>query len=51
VDPIRLPVEAAVGFRGALSHTACRNIWFAQLAAQLADQFQIVSPALHPYRT
>jgi dTMP kinase len=51
VDPIRLPVEApAGGFRGALSHTAFRNIWFAQLAAQLADKFLLFSLIILAYR-
>ena len=43
MEPIRLPVEAPGGFRGALRHTAFRNIWFAQLAAQLADKFLLFS--------
>jgi MFS family permease len=50
VDPIRLPVEApAGGFRFALSHTAFRNIWFAQLAAQLADKFLLFSLIILAY--
>src|SRR2546423_10441275 len=43
MDPIRLPVEGPGGFRGALAHTAFRNIWFSQLAAQLADKFLLFS--------
>src|SRR5256884_7258887 len=43
MDPIRLPVEGPGGFRGALRFTAFRNIWFAQLAAQLADKFLLFS--------
>jgi MFS family permease len=49
VDPIRLPVEGPGGFRGALSHTAFRNIWFAQLAAQLADKFLLFSLIILAY--
>jgi MFS family permease len=50
LDPIRLPVEAPPsGFRGALRHTAFRNIWFAQLAAQLADKFLLFSLIILAY--
>ncbi|HET7421732.1 MAG TPA: MFS transporter [Candidatus Dormibacteraeota bacterium] len=50
MDPIRLPVEAPpAGFRGALGHTAFRNIWFAQLAAQLADKFLLFSLIILAY--
>ena len=50
MDPIRLPVEAAPGgFRGALRHTAFRNIWFAQLASQLADKFLLFSLIILAY--
>jgi MFS family permease len=49
VDPIRLPVEAPGGFRGVLQHTAFRNIWFAQLAAQLADKFLLFSLIILAY--
>jgi MFS family permease len=49
VDPIRLPVERPGGFRGALQHTAFRNIWFAQLAAQLADKFLLFSLIILAY--
>ncbi len=49
MDPIRLPVEAPGGFRGALRHTAFRNIWFAQLAAQLADKFLLFSLIILAY--
>src|SRR3979411_3509175 len=31
------------GFRTVLRHTAFRNIWFAQLAARLADKFLLFS--------
>src|SRR5437016_2321798 len=51
MDPIRLPVEAPSGFRGALRHTAFRNIWFAQLAAQLADKFLLFSLIILAYHT
>lgn len=51
MDPIRLPVEApAAGFRGALGHTAFRNIWFAQLASQLADKFLLFSLIILAYQ-
>ena len=51
MDPIRLPVETPppAGFRGALRHTAFRNIWFAQLAAQLADKFLLFSLIILAY--
>src|SRR5579872_2426335 len=49
MDPIRLPVEGAGGFRGALRHTAFRNIWMAQLAAQLADKFLLFSLIILAY--
>ena len=42
-QPIRFPVEAPGGFRAVLKFTAFRNIWFAQLAAQLADKFLLFS--------
>jgi len=41
--PIRFPVETPGGFRAVLRFTAFRNIWFAQLAAQLADKFLLFS--------
>ena len=50
MDPITFPVEAPPGgFRGALRHTAFRNIWFAQLAAQLADKFLLFSLIILAY--
>jgi MFS family permease len=49
VDPIRLPVEGPGGFRGVLRYTAFRNIWFAQLAAQLADKFLLFSLIILAY--
>jgi len=42
-EPIRFPVKAPGGFRTVLKFTAFRNIWFAQLAAQLADKFLLFS--------
>ena len=50
MDPIRLPVEGTRGFRGALRYTAFRNIWFAQLAAQLADKFLLFSLIILAYK-
>ena len=49
MDPIRLPVEGPGGFGGALQHTAFRNVWFAQLAAQLADKFLLFSLIILAY--
>ena len=48
--PIRFPVEGPGGFRAVLRHTAFRNIWFAQLAAQLADKFLLFSLIILAYR-
>jgi MFS family permease len=42
-EPFRFPVEAPGGFRAVLRHGTFRNIWFAQLAAQLADKFLLFS--------
>jgi MFS family permease len=42
-EPIRFPIETPGGFRTVLRFTAFRNIWFAQLAAQLADKFLLFS--------
>ncbi len=42
-EPIRFPIESPGGFRTVLRFTAFRNIWFAQLAAQLADKFLLFS--------
>jgi MFS family permease len=47
--PIRFPVEGPGGFRAVLRHTAFRNIWFAQLAAQLADKFLLFSLIILAY--
>ena len=48
--PIRFPVEGTGGFRSVLRHTAFRNIWFAQLAAQLADKFLLFSLIILAYK-
>src|SRR5256885_15680146 len=47
--PIRFPVEGPGGFRAVLGYTAFRNIWFAQLAAQLADKFLLFSLIILAY--
>ena len=47
--PIRFPVEGPGGFRAVLRFTAFRNIWFAQLAAQLADKFLLFSLIILAY--
>src|SRR5712664_4593896 len=49
-EPIRFPLEGPGGFRGALRHTAFRNIWFAQLAGQLADKFLLFSLIILAYK-
>lgn len=49
MEPIRLPVESPGGFRAVLRYTAFRNIWFAQLAAQLADKFLLFSLIILAY--
>ena len=49
MDPIRLPIESPGGFRAVLRYTAFRNIWFAQLAAQLADKFLLFSLIILAY--
>src|SRR5436853_237639 len=49
MDPIRLPVEGPGGFRAVLRYTAFRNIWFSQLAAQLADKFLLFSLIILAY--
>ena len=50
MEPIRLPVEGPGGFRAVLRFTAFRNIWFAQLAAQLADKFLLFSLIILAYQ-
>ena len=47
--PIRFPGEGPGGFRTVLQFTAFRNIWFAQLAAQLADKFLLFSLIILAY--
>jgi MFS family permease len=49
-EPIRFPLEGTGGFRTVLRHTAFRNIWFAQLAAQLADKFLLFSLIILAYK-
>jgi dTMP kinase len=49
-EPIRFPIEGTGGFRTVLRHTAFRNIWFAQLAAQLADKFLLFSLIILAYK-
>jgi MFS family permease len=48
--PFKFEVEGPGGFRTALRHTAFRNIWFAQLAAQLADKFLLFSLMILAYQ-
>ncbi len=48
--PFRFEVEGPGGFRAALGHTSFRNIWFAQLAAQLADKFLLFSLIILAYQ-
>jgi MFS family permease len=48
--PFKFEVEGPGGFRAALGHTAFRNIWFAQLAAQLADKFLLFSLIILAYQ-
>jgi MFS family permease len=50
VEEIRFPLEGTGGFRSVLRHTAFRNIWFAQLAAQLADKFLLFSLIILAYK-
>src|ERR1700682_1764240 len=49
-EPIRFPLESPGGFRAVLGHTSFRNIWFAQLAAQLADKFLLFSLIILAYK-
>ena len=48
--PFKFEVEGPGGFRAVLRHTAFRNIWFAQLAAQLADKFLLFSLMILAYQ-
>ena len=47
--PLRLDIPDSGGFRNAIRHVAFRNIWFAQLAAQLADKFLLFSLIILAY--
>jgi dTMP kinase len=49
-EPIRFPIESPGGFRAVLGHTSFRNIWFAQLSAQLADKFLLFSLIILAYK-
>src|SRR6202171_798904 len=49
-EPFKFEVEGPGGFRAVLRHTAFRNIWFAQLAAQLADKFLLFSLIILAYK-
>jgi MFS family permease len=48
-DPFKFEVESPGGFRAVLRNTTFRNIWFAQLAAQLADKFLLFSLIILAY--
>jgi|GEM_PF-1131418 len=48
-DPFKFDVESPGGFRVVLRNTTFRNIWFAQLAAQLADKFLLFSLIILAY--
>jgi MFS family permease len=45
----KFEVEGPGGFRAVLRNTTFRNIWFAQLAAQLADKFLLFSLMILAY--
>jgi MFS family permease len=49
-DPFKFDVESPGGFRVVLRNTTFRNIWFAQLAAQLADKFLLFSLIILAYQ-
>ena len=49
-DPFKFDVESPGGFRTVLRNTTFRNIWFAQLAAQLADKFLLFSLIILAYQ-
>jgi MFS family permease len=49
-DPFKFDVESPGGFRAVLRNTTFRNIWFAQLAAQLADKFLLFSLIILAYQ-
>ncbi|HEY2599678.1 MAG TPA: MFS transporter [Candidatus Dormibacteraeota bacterium] len=48
-DPFKFDVDSPGGFRVVLRNTTFRNIWFAQLAAQLADKFLLFSLIILAY--
>jgi MFS family permease len=48
--PFKLEVKGPGGFRAVLRNTTFRNIWFAQLAAQLADKFLLFSLMILAYQ-
>jgi MFS family permease len=48
--PFKFEVEGPGGFRAVLRNTTFRNIWFAQLAAQLADKFLLFSLIILAYQ-
>ena len=48
--PFKFEVEGPGGFRAVLRNTTFRNIWFAQLAAQLADKFLLFSLMILAYQ-
>src|SRR5450759_5755884 len=48
-DPFKFDVEGPGGFRAVLRNTTFRNLWFAQLAAQLADKFLLFSLIILAY--
>jgi MFS family permease len=49
-DPFKFDVDSPGGFRAVLRNTTFRNIWFAQLAAQLADKFLLFSLIILAYQ-
>jgi MFS family permease len=49
-SPFKFEVEGPGGFRAVLRNTTFRNIWFAQLAAQLADKFLLFSLMILAYQ-
>ena len=48
-EPFKFDDESPGGFRTVLRNTTFRNIWFAQLAAQLADKFLLFSLIILAY--
>ena len=49
-EPFKFDVDSPGGFRAVLRNTTFRNIWFAQLAAQLADKFLLFSLIILAYQ-